>query len=323
MRHYRVPALIPVACALVINGAALGRGIVIKSNVRRTYANLYAIIGAKSGTGKTVVFDEFMAPLEQLQHEMLKSFKSEEKPRIEEELKLIQAEVQSLLKHKKNQKTFDPAEDARQERLSELLQQQAELEDKLEAASRLWCVDFTSEALGALLANSQEQISVLSDEGGLALYNMLGRYTKGVVADDILLCKAKSVNATTMDRLSRPPILLRRPCVALLLLVQPDLLRMAFSNERLLVGGFLARCLSADSKMKIQYEDEATMPEVDSNIMETWNQHIFDMVKNFRSAEDPLWINPEQGVHALSRKYHNDIVDQIPGSMGPNAIDIH
>ena len=90
---------------------------------------------------------------------------------------------------------------------------------------------------------------------------------------------------------------------------------MAFSNERLLVGGFLARCLSADSKMKIQYEDEATMPEVDPNIMETWNQHIFDMVKNFRSAEDPYWINPEQGVHALSRKYHNDIVDQIRGAL--------
>ena len=93
MRHYRVPALIPAACALVINSAALGRGIVIKSNLRRTYANLFAIIGAKSGTGKTVVFDEFMALLEELQHEMIASFKAEEKPRTEAELKLIQAEV--------------------------------------------------------------------------------------------------------------------------------------------------------------------------------------------------------------------------------------
>jgi hypothetical protein len=315
MRHYRVPALIPATCALVINGAALGRGLVTKSNVRRTYANLYAIIGAKSGTGKTVVFDEFMTPLEQLQYEMLTDFKAQEKPRAEAELKLIQAEVQRLLKIKISPQTFDPADDARQERLSELLQKQAELEDRLEAASRLWCVDFTSEALGVLLANSHEQIAVLSDEGGLALYNMLGRYTKGVVTDDILLCKAKSVNATTVDRLSRPPILLRHPCVALLLLVQPDLLRMAFSNERLLVGGFLARCLSADSRIQIQYEEESTFSEANSDVMETWNQHIRALVKNFRAADDPYWVNPEQGVRALSRKYHNEIVDQIRGSL--------
>jgi hypothetical protein len=72
MRHYRVSALLPTVCALVINSAAIGRGLVVKSNVRRTYANLYALIGAKSGTGKSVVFDEFMAPLSELQLETLK-----------------------------------------------------------------------------------------------------------------------------------------------------------------------------------------------------------------------------------------------------------
>ena len=191
------------------------------------------------------------------------------------------------------------------------MQQQAELEDKLEAASRLWCVDFTSEALGVLLANSNEQIAVLSDEGGLALYNMLGRYTKGIVTDDILLCKAKSVNGTTVDRLSRPPIVLRKPCVSLLLLVQPDLLRMAFGNERLLVGGLLARCLCADARMQILYEDESTALEVDPLIMDAWNKHIRALVANFRLADDSCWINVEEGVRKLSREFHNQIVDQI------------
>jgi len=315
MRHYRVPALIPVTCALVINSAAVGRGVAVKSNVRRTYANLYAIIGAKSGTGKTVVFDEFMVPFEELQREMLDAFKTGEKPSAEAELKLVEADVQRLLKFKRNQKEPDLAEDSRRERLGELLQRQAELEDKLETAARLWCVDFTSEALGVLLANSNEQIAVLTDEGGLALYNMIGRYTKGVVTDDILLCKAKSVNGTTVDRLGRDPIILRQPCVALLLLVQPDLLNMAFGNERLLVGGFLARCLAADSRMKILYEDETTLPEVDPAVMEGWKQHIRALVKNFRLAEEPYWINVEEGVRALSRKFHNDIVDQIRGGL--------
>jgi hypothetical protein len=315
MRHYRVPALMPGTCALVINSAAIGRGVVVKSNVRRTYANLYAVIGAKSGTGKTVVFDEFMAPLEAIQREMLDDFKDEDKPRTEVELKLVQAEVQRLLKFKQSKQEPDLAEDARRERLGELLQQQADLEDKLETGLRLWCVDFTSEALGVLLANNNEQIAVLSDEGGLALHNMLGRYTKGVITDDILLCKAKSVNGTAVDRIGREPLILRLPCVSLLLLVQPDLLRMAFSNERLLIGGFLARCLAADSRMEILYEDENTLREVDPAIMEGWNQHIRGLVKSFRFAQEPYWISVQEEVRPLSREFHNDIVDQIRGGL--------
>jgi Protein of unknown function (DUF3987) len=315
MRHYRVSALLPTVCALVINSAAIGRGLVVKSNVRRTYANLYALIGAKSGTGKSVVFDEFMAPLSELQLETLKEFSAEQKPRAEAELKMLQSEIQGLLKFKRNSNEFDIAEDARHERLSELLQAQAVLEDKLEFASRLWCSDFTSEALAMLLAGSGEQMSVLSDEGGLALYNMLGRYTKGDITDDILLCKSKTVNCHAVDRMGRPPIVLSLPCVALLLLVQPDLLRKAFSNKRLLVGGFLARCLAADSKMEVQYENEETLPEADPDIMSGWNNRIRSLVKTFRFAEEAYFISVQPEVRVLSRKFHNEIVDLIRGEL--------
>jgi len=67
--------------------------------------------------------------------------------------------------------------------------------------------------------------------------------------------------------------------------------------------------------MKILYEDETTLPEVDPAVMEGWKQHIRALVKNFRLAEEPYWINVEEGVRALSRKFHNDIVDQIRGGL--------
>ena len=303
MRHYKVSALLPATCALLVNSAALGRGIVTKSNVRRTYANIFAILGARSGTGKSVVFDEFAAPIIEFQDEALKEFGAEQKPRAEAELKFLEQEINELTKHRKNKRKVEIGEDNRRERLSELLQEKAVLEDKLEFASRLYCVDFTSEALGILLANNGEQMAVLTDEGGLPLHNLLGRYTKGEITDDVLLCKAKTVNSTTVDRVSRPPIVLRHPCVTMLLLVQPDLLQKAFSNERLLVGGFLARCLAADSKMELQYEDEKTLPEVDPGIMAAWNQYIRSLIKMF------------DGVRELSRKFHNEIVDQIRDSL--------
>lgn len=310
-RHYRVKELLPALCALVINSAAVGRGIMTQSNVRRTYANLYALVGAESGTGKSVVFDEFFAPLNELQIETLKEFNAGQKPRADAELRMLKQEIQNLLKIKKDPKKFDFSEDNRHERLSELLQQQAVLEDKLQFASRLWCSDFTSEALAMLLASSNEQMAVLSDEGGLALYNMLGRYTKGEITDDILLCKAKTVNSHAVDRVSRTPIVLSQPCVSLLLLVQPDLLYKAFSNQRLLVGGFLARCLATDSKLEVQYENEETLPVADKVIMGAWNRRIRKLVKNFRFATEVSCISVAPEVRVLSRKFQNEIVDRV------------
>src|SRR5258708_20843483 len=101
----------------------------------------------------------------------------------------------------------------------------------------------------------------------------------------------------------------------MLLLVEPGLLEKATSNERLLVGGLLARCLMADSKMELQYEDEKALHEVDPEIMATWNQHIRSLVKTLRFAEDPCWIEVGEGVKELSRKFHNEIVDQIRDSL--------
>ena len=68
--------------------------------------------------------------------------------------------------------------------------------------------------------------------------------------------------------------------------------------------------------MRILKEDESTLPEVDPAIMEGWNQHIRAQVKNFRFAEEPYRINVEEGVRALSRKFHNEIVDRIRGDLG-------
>jgi hypothetical protein len=255
-----------------------------------------------------------MAPLNELQFEALKAFKEKQKP-TEAEIKLLQNEINELLKHKKNHKDFSGAEDARRERLVELLENKAELEDSLQFASRLWCVDFTSEALGILLANSGEQMAVLCDEGGLVLYNMLGRYTKGDVTDDILLCKCKTVNSHAVDRVGRPPIILNQPCVSLLLLVQPDILRKALSNERLLIGGFLARCPCVDAKLIAQYEDEKTLPEADAVIMGNWNRHIRGLVKTFRFADEPWWVNVEPIVRDCSRQFHNEIIDLVRGEL--------
>jgi uncharacterized protein DUF3987 len=314
IRHHKVPAILPATCALVINSAAIGRGLVIESNVGNTYANIFGIIGAISGAGKSVSFDSFFEPLNELQKEAKVHFDKEIKPRAEAKLKMVQHEIQELAKQGRSSKNHSASEDAREQRLTELFQEQTELENRLKFHGRFWCSDFTSEALGVLLADNNEQISVLTDEGGLPLYNLLGRYTKGDMTDDILLCKAKTGNGHMVDRIGRDPVMLDNPLISLLLIAQPDIFKKAFRNERLLVGGFLCRCLTADSKMVLQYEEE-NVKLVDKVIKGAWNNHIRSIVGAYRNAEQPVRLSAARGIRKLSREYKNEIITEVRGTL--------
>jgi uncharacterized protein DUF3987 len=154
-------------------------------------------------------------------------------------------------------------------------------------------------------------MAVLSDEGGIALYNMMGRYTKGDTTDDIFLSMCKTVTSHIVDRATRAPILLKAPCVTLLLMVQPDLLNKAFADERLRVGGFLARCFFFDSRMEVQYEDEHSLPAPSAPIMAAWNKHIRDLLQAFRFAEQSFVVDVSPEVRVASRKFKNEIVDRM------------
>jgi len=307
VRHYKVKVALPAMVTLSVNSAAIGRGIIVMSNVRRTYANIYALLGAESGTGKSVVHEDLAQVMLDVQNEILEKFLKEEKPSLEAELKLLEREIQQIIK----EAVPDHAGDTRQLRLTDLFKRQAELNDQLESAYRLVSSDFTSEALGKLLAASGEQMAVLSDEGGIALYNMMGRYTKGDTTDDIFLSMCKTVTSHIVDRATRAPILLKAPCVTLLLMVQPDLLNKAFADERLRVGGFLARCFFLDSRMRVQYEDEQSLPAPCAAVMGAWDKHIRDLIQAFRLAEQSFQVGVSPEVRVASRKFKNEIVDRM------------
>ena len=52
VRHYKVKAALPAMVALCVNSAAIGRGVIVMSNVRRTYANIYALLAQKAALVK-------------------------------------------------------------------------------------------------------------------------------------------------------------------------------------------------------------------------------------------------------------------------------
>jgi hypothetical protein len=319
IRHIRIPALLPIICALATISAALGRGLKVLSNKAWTYPNIFALIGAETGSGKSLVFDEAVRPLVELQAAIEESL-AQEQSRIMARIGIAKAEISALhsLIHKsvKNQKGLTPDEkQGIEDSLSELQQQVGDLEDLLNKPPCVWTSDFTSEALGVCLKNNNERVAVLSDEGSIALYNILGRYNEGNSTDDGLLCKCFSVNAHGVDRIGRGRITLTFPCVALLLIVQPDILQMAFSNTRLLIGGFLARCLSADAHLEPKEETEDSAPHFDEAIADQWNGFIKSLFAKYHQAEEPYKLKVDPAVRTQSRLFYNKIVRLIRGRL--------
>jgi hypothetical protein len=43
--------------------------------------------------------------------------------------------------------------------------------------------------------------------------------------------------------------------------------------------------------------------------------HIRALVKSFRLVQEPYWIAVQEGVRVLSRRFHNEIIDQIRGAL--------
>lgn len=106
---------------------------------------------------------------------------------------------------------------------------------------RLWCQDVTPEKLGSLLADHDERLALLSDEGGI-FETLGGRYSNGVPNLDLFL-QAHSGDPVRVDRGSRPPVVLEHPALTIGLSPQPDVLRGLADKPGFRGRGLLARFL--------------------------------------------------------------------------------
>jgi len=316
MGAYKVDAVLPAMSLLGINSASFGAGLQVQSNRAMTKGNLYLLAGAASGTCKSLVQKTLQLPLNEAQAEYLVAARQQQTQYMAED-KLLDAKIHDLIRQttKASKTCTNKEDDDTQQILKELVDRDKELEDLIEGTPRLCTIDFTSQALALLLKNSNEQMAVLTAEGGTVLFNMLGRYTKGDITDDVLLCQGYSGDHVAVDRVSRPPILLNAPCITMFMAVQPDLLAKAFSSERLRVGGFLARCLAVDTKMMVQYEDKNTVYSIDPNLLANWSAHIRAQVSAFRFVKTPYTVQAEPAVYPASSEFYNSVVDLIRGEL--------
>src|SRR6266478_4621262 len=136
MDFFKIDPILPVMSVLGINSSALGAGLQVRSNKAITRGNLYQIVGAGSGTCKTLVQSIVQEPLNRIQNELTQRYKKEGRPKIQAEEKLLDVQIRELIKATKEYKSHDA-----QSELEQLLARDAELEDH--GGLPIWTTDVT------------------------------------------------------------------------------------------------------------------------------------------------------------------------------------
>jgi hypothetical protein len=149
-------------------------------------------------------------------------------------------------------------------------------------APRVWCQDITPEALGALMADHEETMACLSDEGGI--FDILGgRYSNGIPNLDLFL-QAHSGAPVRVDRRSRASVMLNHPTLTMVLSPQPSVLQGLAAKPGFRGRGLLARFLYALPVTRLGYREGKSTP-VPSAIASEYSRHLRSLLEKKRPVD--------------------------------------
>jgi hypothetical protein len=209
--------------------------------------NIWTAPAMKSGQRKTAVHKLATKPLLDWERAKCKEVAQEIKV-AESQIKTLQARVSRL--RSKCASEENPSE---QERLQSEIDQLESSMPAMPLTPRLFTQDVTPEHLSSMMAEQDEKMAVLSDEGGI--FDILaGRYSGGIPNLDLFL-QAHSGAPVRVDRGSRPSVVLDHPLLTMGLSPQPDVLRALNTKPGFRGRGLLARFLYALPESKMGYRD--------------------------------------------------------------------
>ncbi|MDK2743479.1 MAG: DUF3987 domain-containing protein [Nitrospira sp. BO4] len=214
--------------------------------------NLWAVAALESGNRKTAVHRTMTEPLRVKERELCEQSKSAI-AHAESQRATMEARVKALRGRIANSEDIGDFEQEQQE-IDRLL---TEMPD-VPIPPRLWAQDVTPEKMGALMADNNERLALLSDEGGI--FDILaGRYSNGVPNLDTFL-QSHAGAPVRVDRGSRPPIVMHRPVLSMGLSPQPGVLRGLTGKSGFRDRGLLARFLYVLPASRLGYRTLKTEP---------------------------------------------------------------
>lgn len=227
--------------------ASIGAGIrFCLGGERWIRGNLYIMAIAKSGNGKTESFGLAGEPFREAEIEAVDAFKQNQLPRLMAELDVVNVRLKKLPGNV--DKASDPI--TRQALLIDLQDAQRRKSDiarEIATEPRYQVGDVTKEQLAVLMQGQPgEAMASMSSEARGVMSVIRGRYNRQG-GDEDLYCSAYSGESIKVDRVGRPKVILKSPCLAACWMVQPDVIRTSLQTSSISESGLLPRCLTFNS----------------------------------------------------------------------------
>lgn len=312
-RTERTPETLAGCCVLGIVSASIGAGLQVKSGPDRvTRPNLYIMASAESGSGKSETFRHAAKPFFLHEREAVERWQAQTLPGLQAEADMLESEMARLKKEAGKGKLGLEREEIR-DKLQAKKKALADVNEKLNPP-RLCCEDVTSEKLAVMLACNGEQLASLSPDAGSIVNNLLGRYSKLDRTDEGIYLKAFSGDNCRVDRQGREPVLLQRPCLAALWLVQPDKVETLLAKTELTDGGMIPRLLACHTRaLPVLIVDG--MEGIPTATADAWAALVGSLLETFRMAGEPFTIEPTPEARQMLKEHHNQIVERRLGEL--------
>lgn len=285
------PELAALLVLAAISAACQGK---YRLRVKRDYfepLNIWTLCALPPGSRKTGVQSAATAPLTQWERDQREIMTP-----VINAAKSDHATISEQIKELRSK-----AKKASGEEFTQLKKEIAEIEAQLPAIPTLpqvWAQDVTPEKLGAMMAENNERMAILSDEPGI--FGILaGRYSGGDPNLDLFL-QGHAGAAVKVDRGSRPSIFLQSPCLTLGLSPQPEVIR-GLTNDKTFRGrGLLGRFLYALPQSNLGYRT-LTAPALSENTQGHYERTLTTLLNHESAIDD----KGEQIAHILKLSHES------------------
>ena len=257
-RAHLAPVSLSAACALGTVSAALGAGLELQTEGGQSVrGNLFIAAVAPSGVGKGAASNAITEPFRQFERDLVHAWKQNVKSDLSAREGVLEQEIKALKKRSAAKKDTTNRDDIIKE-MKRLMEEQAGVREKLVTPCLITC-DATKEALAYLLsAVKNEALASISSEARGCIDVLCGRYNK--MTDESIFISGWSGDSITIHRKGSPPVQLRRPCLSLLWLFQPDKLQMLLGKDAMTSSGLLPRFLIVNTRAQPQQELQQLAP---------------------------------------------------------------
>jgi hypothetical protein len=315
MKAALVPDSLAAMTALGAISASIGAGLSIQSGSDRvTPGNLFILGIAPSGTGKGNVFHRVFKPYRKIENEAIEEWQKNTLPRLRAELKENEGHIRTASKTLKNlPPDIGPFSEDSIERenalkaLAKLECRKDELERQMTKPEGFSVADVTREQLAISLSEMEgEALASISPEARGVIDVLSGRYSQGNSSDEDIYLSSYSRESFSMDRVNRPPVRLKAPCLSIVWMIQPDVAKKFVSSEGMMTSGLIPRFLLADTGAEL--EDEPIEPHrMAPATEEAWGETVKSLLQKVRTSDEPAVVEIENGVWDVIRSFTNEV----------------